>query len=882
MFGKSIVIVFATAAIALGGKLDRADLELPRSVKALRIAADDIRIDGVIDDEAWQRALFVSDFVQRDPIEGDAPTENTEFAVLYDDEYLYVSIQAHDTEPGGIRSTLSRRDEEAPSDWVHVSLDSYGDNRTAFEFWLNPQGVKRDIRRFDDTEQDVNWDAVWDGKTSVHHGGWSAEFRIPFRELRFSGQITQSWGLQVYRHISRKNEDIYWTYWPKEEAGHVRHYGRLTQLNSIPRQRRVYVAPYTTGKYAVSDQYVTAHGTKNYKLESTLGADIKVGVTNNLTLDVTVNPDFGQVEADPSELNLTDFETFYEEKRPFFVEGSNIFNYPLAFGGNAQNMFYPRRIGRQPQRRIYGVDNVEAPTATTILVASKLSGKTATGTSVGVMNAVTAEEVATIADQPKEHPPVEPLSNYFVSRIQQDLRAGNTTIGGIISSVNRKLDDPDLDFLRRDAYALGLDFSHRFSNETYLLYGMAAISDVSGSRTAITATQQSSTHYFQRPDDDDVLSVDYDATRMTGYAYKLALEKVRGEHIRGFLRTRITSPYFEANDIGYHGFVGQRQSNLWLQYREDDPGRIIRRWNVNLNGYYNQIHGDQPEIMGRGGNINASATFMNYWYLSGGAFMNLSGLHIFALWGGPALAMDPVYGVFWTIRSDNRKPLYVTLQGNRNGVPEDDILYVYLSPSLTWRPTRYFSLTASADLMDAHDTWMPWLGYGPVVDQQTDEERFIMATLDQTQLTTTLRFDLTLTPDLTIQFYGSPYLDAGKFSEDKLVVRARDADYDDRYHIFTDAEWEYDGNSNTYDIDGDGITNFEVPANRDFNYKEFHSNLVVRWEYKTGSVLYLVWSSNMNHFITNGDFSYGRDLWRLLRSKGENVFMLKASYLLNL
>lgn len=375
------------------------------------------------------------------------------------------------------------------------------------------------------------------------------------------------------------------------------------------------------------------------------------------------------------------------------MEGSNIFHFPLAFGGNAQNLFYPRRIGRQPQRSIYGAGYVEAPSATTILAAGKLSGKTAGGTSMGVMNAVTAEEVATIhnVDQPTEHATVEPLSNYFVSRVQQDFRAGNTTVGGIISSVNRKLDNPAIDFLRRDAYVAGLDFSHRFSNETYYLYGMAAISDVRGSRMAITATQMSSTHYFQRPDDDDVLSVDYDATRMTGYAYKLALEKVRGEHIRGNLRIRTTSPYFEANDVGFHGFVGQQQYNAYLQYREDDPGKTIRRWNVNLNGFYNHIYGDPAEIMGRGGNINAAVTFMNYWFLSGGVFTNRPALHIFALWGGPALAFDPVYGLFWTIRSDDRKPLYITLQGNRNGAPKGGLLYTYLSPSLTWRPTRFFS-----------------------------------------------------------------------------------------------------------------------------------------------------------------------------------------------
>ncbi|MEE9465624.1 MAG: DUF5916 domain-containing protein, partial [Candidatus Neomarinimicrobiota bacterium] len=375
----AIITLISLSAVA-GGRLDRADLELPRSIKALKLTSS-IHIDGMIDETAWEGANFTSNFVQRDPIEGDLPTELTEFAVLYDDEYIYVAINSYDSDPAGIRSILSRRDEETPSDWVHIAFDSYGDNLTAFEFWLNPLGVKRDVRRYNDEGHDVNWDAIWEGEATIHSEGWSAEFRIPLRELRFSSREDQSWGLQVYRHISRKNEDDYWTYWSKEEAGHVRHYGRLTNLTGIPRQRRIYVAPYTTGQYARSNDYVNEVDSKNYRLEPNLGVDMKFGVTNDLTLDVTLNPDFGQVEADPAELNLTEFETYYDEKRPFFVEGSNIFRFPLGFGGTNQTLFYPRRIGRRPQRNIYSSGVVDAPGATTILAAGKLSGKTAGGTS---------------------------------------------------------------------------------------------------------------------------------------------------------------------------------------------------------------------------------------------------------------------------------------------------------------------------------------------------------------------------------------------------------------------------------------------------------------------------------------------------------------------
>ncbi|UCD38221.1 MAG: carbohydrate binding family 9 domain-containing protein, partial [Fidelibacterota bacterium] len=479
-----------------GAKIDRAESVLPRSISALKVATGAVRIDGVLDDETWAEAYFASNFIQRDPLQGEAPTEKTEFAVLYDNEHVYVAINAYDSDPGSIRSILSRRDEDTPSDWVHVSFDSYGDNRTAFEFWLNPQGVKRDLRRYDDESEDTNWDAIWEGETAIHNKGWSAEFRIPLRELRFSDQDNQAWGLQVYRHISRKNEDDYWTYWSKEEDGHVRHYGQLLNLVNIPKQRRVYVSPYLTGQYATSRDYVSEVHPENYNLLPNAGADIKVGLANNLTLDMTFNPDFGQVEADPAVLNLTDFEVFFEEKRPFFIEGSNIFTFPIDFG-QRNSLFYTRRIGREPQHDPDTDGYVDIPSSSTILAATKLSGKTASGTSIGIMNSVTAEELATIrfTDLPTEKETVEPLTNYFVSRVQQDYREGRTTIGGIMTAVNRQLDEDHLSFLRRDAYSGGIDFSHLFKNDTYRLQGTLAVTDVRGLTDGMIRTQRSSVHY---------------------------------------------------------------------------------------------------------------------------------------------------------------------------------------------------------------------------------------------------------------------------------------------------------------------------------------------------------------------------------------------------
>ena len=422
---QAAVLIVSFLNILFAAKAERLDAGVPPTVKALRISSKNIQIDGRLDDAAWINAEFTANFVQRDPIQGETATEKTEFAVVYDDEYLYVAIMAYDSSTTGIRSILSRRDEMTPSDWVNISVDSYGDYRTAFEFWLNPQGVKRDIRRFDDEFEDVNWDAIWEGESQITNQGWSAEFKIPFRELRFDAGANQTWGLQVGRHISRKNEDDYWTFWPKEEGGHVRHYGRLTALTDIPKQRRIYVAPYTTGQYSTAKSLQTAVHPDNYDLVRNFGVDMKVGITNNLTLDLTINPDFGQVEADPAELNLSAFESYFEERRPFFVEGGNIFEFGLGFGdgGNGANsLFYPRRMGQSPQHypdedyyeeKFGEVPYTDVHNSSAILAAGKLSGKTSGGLSVGIMEVVTGEELAKIQfeNSPTQWEIAEPLTN---------------------------------------------------------------------------------------------------------------------------------------------------------------------------------------------------------------------------------------------------------------------------------------------------------------------------------------------------------------------------------------------------------------------------------------------------------------------------------------
>ncbi|MFC1619986.1 DUF5916 domain-containing protein [Candidatus Neomarinimicrobiota bacterium] len=885
-----VLFLFLLTTVLSGGQQATADSEFTRSVNAMRVNDAAIRIDGYLDDQVWREAHYSSDFIQRDPLEGQPATERTEFALLYDDEYLYVGVKAYDSDPSGIRSILSRRDDEIPSDWVHVSFDSYNDHRTAFEFWLNPLGVKRDLRRYDDDNHDTNWDAIWEGKSALLDDGWSAEFRIPFRELRFSNGDNHAWGLQVYRFISRKNEDNFWAFWPKDETGWVRHYGRLNNLKGIPRQRRIYFAPYTTGQVATSREYVTPVHPETYDLGSNLGMDMKVGVTNNLTLDLTLNPDFGQVEADPAELNISGFETFFPERRPFFVEGGNIYQYSLGIGDNPMannSLFYSRRIGRYPHHSPDSdTSYVDTPTATRILGAGKLSGKTRSGWSIGVLEAVAAKEVATIEYEneeiPKEEETAEPLTNYFITRVQKDYREGRTTIGGILTATNRRLEDDHLDWLHRDAYTAGFDFSHLFLDDSWEFSTTIGISKVKASREAILETQTNSNHRFQR-EGASHLGVDSTATNLSGFAGNVMLDKVSGEHWRGAFGGWFYSPGFDANDVGFNRDVDNSINFIWLQYREDDPGKIIRRWNLNFNGWMGFTFAWFDEVIAQGGNFNGSITFMNYWSLNGGINRDFRGLNTTGLLGGPAMTEDPSGNIWVSASSDYRKALYVGANTSMGGAPESGITYKNISGQLTWRPTDYFSLTASSSWNNMHDTWATWDDFGPLADEQTGEEHYLMATLDRSTLSGTIRFDLSLTPDLTIQYYGNPFVTAGTYSGDKLVREGQyEAEhFDERFRTFTAAERDFDDDPYTYDIDGDGLANFTL-WNRDFNYKQFSSNLVLRWEYQTGSALYLVWAQNMSESLETGDFHVGHDLRDLFGLDAENIFLVKVSYLLNI
>ena len=579
-----------------------------RFLEAVRIQEAEPDLDGVLDDPAWLSAPVATDFVQLEPHEGLASTERTEARVLYGEDALYVAFRAFDSRPDSIVGQLTRRDQDSYSDRVRVMVDSYHDRRTAFQFSVNPVGVKLDRYRFDDTGEDLAWDAVWDVATRVDDGGWTAEFRIPYSQLRFGNEADQTWGINFAREIARRREMALWSPFSGEDAAIVSKAGELRGLRNLGTPRRLEVQPYTMGRLRRGPGDAGDPFFEKNDVRSTVGADLKFGVTNDLTLDVTINPDFGQVEADPAQVNLSAFETFFPEKRPFFIEGAGIFNFRIGLGDEQEGnefLFYSRRIGRAPQGRVDPEGGfVDRPAQTTILGAWKLSGKTQRGWSVGLIHAVTQEESVDVVTGAGHglRSPVEPFSNYGVVRVQKDFREGRSAVDFIGTVTNRKKDIADELGLRSGAYTGGIDARHRFGAERFEVSGYLLGSHISGTESVIESAQRSSARYYQRPDADH-LEVDPTWTSLGGWSGFASIGKIGGGFWRFSTGLQARSPGFETNDLGFMQSTGHHSQWLWTGYNHYLPQGPFRQYNVNVLGW--QSHSSGGERTGTGFNINA-------------------------------------------------------------------------------------------------------------------------------------------------------------------------------------------------------------------------------------------------------------------------------------
>ena len=835
-------------------------------------------INGILDDDAWQNGTWAGGFTQNQPYSGRPESQRTEFKILFDDNNLYVAIKAYDTAPDSIVNRLTRRD-EADGDLVGIIIDSYHDLRTGFLFGVSSAGVKYDQMFTNDSGNgDSSWDPNWWVKTSMNKDGWVAEMKIPFSQVRFDKNSAGVWGLDIARILYRKNETTFWQHIPKEAPGMVHLFGELKGLDQIKPRKIFDVTPYGVARtetfQAVPENPFQASG-KLSKLNG--GIDAKIGVTNNMTMDLTINPDFGQVEADPSVVNLSAYETFFTEKRPFFIEGNNITNFGLGIGdggvGN-DNLFYSRRIGRQPQVSPDVKDGwfTDIPSRTNILGAAKLTGKTKNGLSVGIVEAMTSQETATIDTiGGRKTATVEPLTNYFVGRIQKDINNGNTLIGGIFTSTNREPDADVNSFLHKAAYTGGIDFTQYFKNKNWMFNVNTAFSLVEGSKKAITSTQESSAHYFQRPDKNYAI-LDTNRTSLSGAGGRVQILKQNGHW--NFMGAALwKTPGFETNDLGYMRISDQILYVLWEQYNQFEPKGFYKNFNINSDIYATSNFGGV--WLGGGYEWNLNFNLKNFWNVWTYGNLNTSQLSTDILRGGPTMKLPGSVNSRIGITTDNRKKLMLSVIGNFTKGYENSSRNLYAEIDLTYKPTNYLVLTISPSYDKAYSDlqYVTETGY-------KSSPRYIFGSIDQKTISTSFRVNLNLSPNLTFQYWGQPFVATGKYYDYKFITEPMANRYQDRFWTYNASQLTFDTDHFNVDENVDGKTDYTFEKN-DFNVKQFLSNLVIRWEYSPGSTLFLVWSQTRSYDTSSGQMDFFNnlgDLFNNVKNVPHNVFLIKFSY----
>ena len=852
-----------------------------KSLQAVRLAGILPAIDGRLDESVWSTAPAGSDFVQMRPDPGQPSRQKTEVRIAYDEDALYVGLRMYDSAPDSVVAQLARRDQEIYSDWVYVCFDSYYDRRTGFAFGVNPKGVKVDVLIYDDTNDDESWDAIWDVAVRQDSAGWTAEFRIPLSQLRYSTSNLAGrdivWGMNVLRKIARSDEESFWSPVRRDANELVSAFGDLHGLQGLKSPRRVEIVPYSMSRliHAPGDAADPFFSKNEGALGA--GADLKLGVTSDLTLTATINPDFGQVEADPSVVNLTAYETFFPEKRPFFIEGFDIFRAGIGVGdgdsGN-ESLFYSRRIGRSPQGELPDdAQYSDYPEAATILGAAKLSGKTKSGWSIGALSALTARETADYYDDAgaRGEAAVEPLTHYGVGRVIKDFRNGQSAIGGVFTTVNRDL-PRELSFLRENAFAGGLTARHKWQNGNYQLTAFMVGSHVTGDTAAINRTQRSSARYFQRPDNEHT---DYDPTRtsLTGYAAGVEIFKTGGGHWRYAAVVNARSPGFEVNDLGYMQNADQILQVAYVGYDQYKPGKLFRRWNVNVNQWTGWNYGGDNNSFA--GNINGSMELHSTWDFWWSMNRDQARMAECLLRGGPLMRVPGRTGFNLGFDSDERKPFNYWLSLNYWMEDETDGRTIGIYPGARWRLGNRAELRLSPNISLNRQS-AQYINTADV----SGTDAYVFGRLDQVTTSLTTRLSYTFTPNLSLQLYAEPFISAGDYDGFMQVSDPRGSHFRERFSSYADAEISHNAADNQYVVNRNGTqVAFDNP---DFNFRALRSNAVLRWEYRPGSALFLVWSQGREAFSEYGDYRFSRDSDRLFGAKATNVLLIKATYWLGL
>ena len=822
-----------------------------KSAAAVQIAAGAIDVDGDLREEIWQRVPPLTDFVQKNPVEGATPTDRLEVRIAYDHDALYVATRVISKDPSRIQAPVSRRDNIHQAEHIWISLDTYRDRRTAYSFAVAASGVRGDWYHPSDNEEniDTSFDPVWQAASRIDSAGWTAEMRIPFSQLRFNAATEQVWGINFDFWSPSRNEDVFWIPVPKNESGWSSWMGTLTGIRGIRPTRRLELMPYVASNSTVNDNRDLSDPFDDGRnIEARVGGDMKMGVGPNLTLQATVNPDFGQVEADPAEVNLSAFETFFSEKRPFFTESSQ------NFQASGANYFYSRRIGARP-RGGAGGDFVDYPDASTIWGAAKLTGQLARRTSLGVLTAVTGREFARqydLASSRFTDTLVEPTTVYAVTRVSQQFGKNNSTVGAILTGVHRNLakDSPLSRILNQDAITGGTDFTLRFKRNTYRLDGWAGFSHVRGDSLQIASLQRSSARYFQRPDA-RAYDLDPSRTSLTGFVGGVEFSKNTGRHWLYGAGIDTESPEFEPNDIGRLSTADGANGYAWLTFRETTPKRFYQSYYLRFDTFQERNYDWDPQFHFI--QADAGLTFRNFWNLNVTTWRDFRGLDQRLTRGGPLMG-TPFYDV-GIVSLSNASSAKTRWQG-RVYYGKDDLGAITnrLSGLLAFKPSTQWDFSVSPNFLRAQTARQ----YFTVRDDGgplTFGRRYIFGFLDQSVFTSVVRLNYAVKPDLTVEMYGEPFAISGRYDRFGELPNPRARRLRHYGSDGTTATRNTDGSVDVTDnvITTNGApTQFTLPFS-DFNVRSWRSNLVLRWEYRPGSTLYVVWQQNRSAEVADGN-----------------------------
>ncbi len=853
-------------------------------VKAYKVNGR-IVIDGKLTEDVWEKPS-ASGFIQRDPDEGKPASQETEIWMAYDEKYIYFGARMHDKEAHLINKSLMRRDNYENSDWIYLFLDPYLDKRTGYYFAVNAGGSKIDGILYNDSWDDNSWDGIWDANVSVDDKGWCAEIRIPFSQLRFNEAEEMIWGVNFNRDIGRNNEADFYKMIPKKESGFVSQFVELQGLKGIKSSSRFELFPYLVQKAQYLQHDNNDPFYKGNQYQTSFGADMKVGLGSNLNLDLTINPDFGQVEVDPAELNLSAFETYFSEKRPFFIEGSNIFGF--GYGGVNNNwgfnfgnpdVLYSRRIGKNPS--IYpdteDEEYIDRPNETRILGAAKITGKLNKNTSIGVLSAVTQEMTATIKDANGKYrdEPVEPLTHYGVARVKREMNDGREGIGLILSTVNRNLNSNILEEnYSKGAYVTGVDGWVTLDDDAkWVMNGSLMGSYVHGTKEYMTELQQKSYRYLQRPDA-TYMKLDSSRTSLAGTYARVMLNKQKGNW---YLNSAfgLVSPGFENNDLGFQWMADRINWHAVGGYRWYESDGLFRQKSIYF-GKYNSVTFEGKNIT-NGFYNKIWARFENYYtfYISSNYFMEDYSFTMNR--GGPIAKTAGGVSTNFGFSSDSREMFvyepwgwFESLQNGSTfyGFGIDLIckplpaLYINISPSFDYENNKSMWVTSQEDDFATH----------------TFGERYVFGEMERKTVSASIRINWTFSSNLTLQWYIQPFITVGKYNNFKEFAEPGEMDYTNYGTGNSKISYNSDDDEYVVDPDGEGGADEFSFSNPDFNFKSFKSNLVLRWEFLPGSIFFLVWTHDKVNTIDPGEYEFKRDFKNLFTSEPDNIFLAKLTY----